>query len=115
MWSCQGKTKTNTEKVVKTETAENDKVMPKMLDFTATWCPPCKMMAPIITEIEKKYEGKIVIEKVDIDQNRELAQQYEITGVPTLVFLDTLGNETNRLVGFQNAEALTSAIDTAIK
>lgn len=73
--------------------------LPKLWDFFATWCPPCRQQAPIITELEKEYQGRIEIVSIDVDQNRELAQRFSIEAIPTLVFLDASGNELYRNVG----------------
>lgn len=68
----------------------------KVLKFSAEWCGPCKMLS---ATIEKYYKGDIVIEEVDIDQKRELANQYGIRGVPTLVLLDDNDVEIRRKSG----------------
>ena len=73
--------------------------LPKMWDFWATWCPPCKEMKPIVEALEKEYEGRIEIRSIDTDQNKELASKFKIEAIPTLVFLDAKGNELGRIVG----------------
>ena len=60
---------------------------PAIVDFYATWCGPCKRVAPILEELAKEYEGKIVIYKVDTDQEKELARAFGITSIPTLLFI----------------------------
>jgi thioredoxin 1 len=57
-------------------------------DFWATWCPPCRMMAPIIEELSKKYEGRIAYAKVDVDQNPIISQQFGIMSIPTFLITD---------------------------
>ncbi len=59
--------------------------VPVLADFWAEWCPPCKMIAPILDEIAAEYEGKICVAKINVDDNQELAQQYEIASIPTLL------------------------------
>jgi len=59
--------------------------LPVLVDFFATWCGPCKMIAPIIAEIAEKYEGKIKVGKVNVDEENELAMKYQILSIPTLV------------------------------
>ena len=73
--------------------------LPKLWDFWATWCPPCKQLKPTIEALEKEYEGKIEIKSIDSDQNKELAQKFNVQAIPTLIFLDAKGNELSRIVG----------------
>jgi thioredoxin 1 len=80
----------------KTEAVTN---LPKLWDFWATWCPPCKQLKPTIEALEKEYEGKIEIKSIDVDQNKDLAQKFGVQAIPTLVFLDAKGNELSRIVG----------------
>jgi len=68
---------------------EGDK--PCIIDFYATWCGPCKMMAPILEELAKEYSGKIIVYKIDTDQERDLAQAMGIQALPTLVFVPSKG------------------------
>lgn len=77
-----------------------------VLDFFATWCGPCKAMAPAMEQMEKKYAGKIEFRKIDVDQEPELAQQYNITGVPTIVVLSADGKILDSTVGLQTVDEL---------
>lgn len=72
---------------------------PSVVDFTATWCPPCRMMKPIFHRLAKEYGDKYNFITIDIDENPELANQYQIQAVPTFVFLDADGNEEHRIKG----------------
>lgn len=58
---------------------------PVLVDFSAEWCGPCKMMAPVLKDIAHKFEGKISVIKIDVDRNQEAAQSYNIVSVPTLM------------------------------
>lgn len=68
-----------------------------LVDFFATWCGPCKMMSPILEEFSTE-QSDVAVAKVDIDQSRELADRYDITGVPTMILFKD-GKEAGRLVG----------------
>ena len=65
------------------EVTNSDKLV--FVDFWATWCGPCSIVAPIVEELAKEYEGKVNFVKVDVDQNKELASKYNIFSIPTLV------------------------------
>lgn len=79
--------------------------IPVVIDFTATWCGPCKMLAPILADFQKEYEGKIKIYSCDIDANTQTAVKFGITSVPTLVFLKG-GQEVTRTSGYRPKPAL---------
>jgi thioredoxin 1 len=80
-----------------------------MVDFWATWCMPCKAMAPVIEEIASHTIGKVKVGKVDIDANRTLASQFGIQAIPTIIiFKDGMPMET--LIGVQSKEALVNAL-----
>lgn len=64
---------------------------PALVDFFATWCSPCKALSPILDEIAAEYEDKIYVYKVDVDEEHELAQAFDIQSVPTLLFVPTTG------------------------
>lgn len=87
----------------------NDEVLssdvPVLVEFTADWCPPCKMLAPIIKEIASKYEGKLRVGLLDSDDHPNIAQQYGVMGLPTMIlFLN--GSPVERLVGFMPGERI---------
>jgi thioredoxin 1 len=86
---------------------------PVLVDFWATWCGPCKMIAPTIEELAGDYEGKARIGKVDIDQNQEVAMQHSIQAIPTiLLFKD--GKVVNRFQGVSPKDKLAEALDAAL-
>ncbi len=82
-----------------------------MVDFFATWCGPCKMMAPAVERLAKAYEGKVKIGKLDVDENPDVAGKYEIQSIPTTIFFKN-GEMVEKLVGFQSEEALKKKIDS---
>ena len=84
--------------------------MPVLVDFSAEWCGPCKMLAPIIEELADEYAGKIKVGKVDIDENRERAGQYGIQGVPTLIIFQK-GQAVRKFVGLIPKEKISQALD----
>ena len=93
------------ENEAQAEDAKSDKKL-VVLDFFATWCGPCKAMAPAMEQMEKKYAGNIEFRKIDVDQEPELAQQYNITGVPTIVVLSADGKILDSTVGLQTVDEL---------
>ena len=63
----------------------NDDTTPVLVDFYADWCGPCKMMAPVISELATELNGKIKVIKIDVDRNQAVAQKYQIKGIPTFM------------------------------
>ncbi|HDE7474265.1 TPA: thioredoxin [Staphylococcus aureus] len=82
----------------------------QLVDFWATWCGPCKMIAPVLEELAADYEGKADILKLDVDENPSTAAKYEVMSIPTLiVFKD--GQPVDKVVGFQPNENLAEVLD----
>jgi thioredoxin 1 len=86
--------------------------LPKLWDFWAVWCPPCKELKPIIEALASEYEGKIEIKSINVDENKELAQKFEVKAIPTLVFLDAKGNELSRIIGLVPRDTLVGRFKT---
>ncbi|MGB4415812.1 MAG: thioredoxin family protein [Paludibacter sp.] len=63
--------------------------IPVILDFHAVWCRPCKMLAPHLQAIQNKYNGKLIVYKIDVDQEPELARRFNVEAMPTIVFVDS--------------------------
>ncbi|CAD7360120.1 MULTISPECIES: thioredoxin [Staphylococcus] len=85
----------------------------KLVDFWATWCGPCKMIAPVLEDLAQDYDGKADILKLDVDQNQATAAKYEVMSIPTLiVFKD--GEPVDKVVGFQPKENLAQVLDKHI-
>jgi thioredoxin 1 len=105
----QTQAKPPTQVQAQTQTPTN---LPKLWDFWATWCPPCKELKPTIEALEKEYEGKIEIKSIDVDQNKDLAQKFKVEAIPTLVFLDAKGNELSRIVGLTQRDTIVGRFKT---
>jgi len=88
-----------------------DSPLPIMVDFFADWCGPCQMLTPIVEELVGEYEGKVNILKVDIDEAQEIAQEYGVTSIPTILFIRQ-GEVVDKLVGFQSKDALKEKLDS---
>lgn len=71
--------------------------LPIILDFHASWCPPCKMLAPHLQAIQNKYNGKLIVYKIDVDQEPELARLFKIKAMPTIVFAGEKTSYTSEL------------------
>ena len=89
----------------------NNKVV--LVDFWATWCGPCRMLAPVIEQLGAQYEGKVVVGKVDTDEQPALAMQFGITSIPTVILFKD-GKEVERKVGAMPAQAYTQMLDAAL-
>ena len=77
-----------------------DASLPVLVDYWATWCPPCKMIEPNVEEIARKYQGQLLVGKVDVDQYPELQEMYDIWGIPTQILFQN-GQPVQRIVGFK--------------
>jgi thioredoxin 1 len=86
------------------------KGMVTMLDLGATECVPCKMMAPIMEKMEKKYQGKAVIVFIDVWKNRDQVSRFGIRAIPTQIFYDADGREVSRHVGFMSEAAIVEQL-----
>lgn len=74
---------------------------PLVVDFWATWCGPCRMVASVIAELAKEYDGKIVVGKCDVEENEDLAAEYGIRNIPTILFFKN-GQVFDKIVGAQS-------------
>ena len=99
-----------TEENFKQVLADNPVVM---VDFGATWCGPCKALAPIVEEIAKEYEGKAAVGKADVEECPAIAAQYRIRNVPTVIFFKN-GEPKDKSVGLVQKSTLTDKIDALL-
>jgi thioredoxin 1 len=90
-----------------------DSTMPVVVDFWAPWCGPCKIVSPTIEELAKDYEGKVVVGKMNVDENQIPAGQFGVMSIPTImIFKD--GKPVKSMVGAQGKEAYKRAIDEVL-
>ena len=82
---------------------------PVLVDFSAVWCGPCKMLDPIVEELASEWAGKLKVVKIDVDHSPGIAMQYQVLGVPTLMlFVD--GESRERITGFQPKKRIVSKL-----
>ena len=87
--------------------------VPVVVDFYATWCGPCKMMAPIMEKMAEEFEGKALIGKLDVDECGDIAGRYGVMSIPTIILFKD-GAPVNKLVGLQNKDGMKKAIEAVI-
>jgi len=86
---------------------------PVLVDFWASWCMPCRMLAPVVDQIAAEFAGKVKVVKVDVDSNQALAVKFGVRGIPTLLVLKN-GQALDRMVGVQPKATIASKLNSAI-
>lgn len=103
------------EVTITTENFENLKngEMPVVVDFWATWCGPCRAIAPFVEELAKEYDGRIVVGKCDVEENDDIVMEYGVRNIPTILFFKN-GEVVDRLVGGQSKSAIQKKFEALL-
>ena len=86
---------------------------PLVVDFWATWCGPCRAIAPYIEELAKEYDGKIVVGKCDVEENDDVVMEFGVRNIPTILFFKN-GEVVDRLVGGQSKSAIQKKFEALL-
>lgn len=90
-----------------------DNAMPVVVDFWAPWCGPCRIVSPTIEELAKDYEGKVVVGKMNVDENPQVSGEYGVMSIPTVMIFKN-GQPVKAIVGAQGKDSYKRAIDEAL-
>ena len=102
----------NSEDEGQTEWIKQTTIMsskPMVIDFFATWCGPCKELAPILDELEQKHKGDVIFQRIDVDKEPELAQEFNVEAIPMLLFVTPKG-EYQSIMGYQETPVIEAKI-----
>ena len=107
-------------KIIDSEADFTEKILnapgstPILVDFFATWCGPCKVLTPILDELSEEYTGKVEFYKIDVDQNKELAESYGVMGIPNIKIFKN-GEIIEEMTGLQQKESLSETLEKALE
>lgn len=87
--------------------------LPVVVDFWAEWCGPCRMVAPVLEELAEECDGKAVIAKLNVDDNKETPTKFNIQAIPTMIFFKD-GKETAKIVGVEQKSSIKEKIDAML-
>jgi thioredoxin 1 len=101
-----------TDATFESEVLKSD--VPVLVDFWATWCGPCKMIAPVLSELAEEYDGRLKVAKVDVDSNNAIAMQFRIMSIPSLLFFKN-GEKVDQIIGAMPKQSFVEKIDKVLK
>ncbi len=97
-----------TEETFKSDVLQSE--VPVLVDFTAVWCGPCKMLSPLVAELAQEWEGKVKVYKMDVDTNQDTPIKYGVMGVPSLILFKS-GEIAARITGFRPKKQLQTTFE----
>ncbi len=88
--------------------------LPRVVDLWATWCGPCRMVGPILSQLAEEYEGKLILGKCDVEENDDIAMEFGVRNIPTILFFKD-GKLTDKFVGAASKDVFKEKFDNLLK